>query len=248
MLTVFLRRRTVPIRCGALLSIIALGLIAVPASFAADSKSSSAREDLIAAIRAHRAALDRLLEFHIMSVRRATAEVEKRRDLLARGSITQRALEESERALEIAEGKMAATRREMALADQSLADAMAQPRPSTEQSGKVREDELLAYLNRGEGLGLFRACAAQNVGPQSWIVVLCVPLPKSLPASQRGLMKPGVGVQALRTMNELEQRYRGLAFRVYVSSEITDKSGVAWGYAFRDERGKPYYNAQRPYQ
>ena len=126
-----------------LLSIVALVLIAAPASFATDSKLSSARADLVASILAYRSALDRLWEFHVVAVKRATEEVEKRRDLLARGIVSRRELEESERALEIAEGKMSATRREMVVADQSLAEAMIEPpalprsttpgRPSPEQ-------------------------------------------------------------------------------------------------------------------
>ena len=115
-----------------LLWIVALGLIAAPASFATDSKMSSSRADLIASVLAYRAALDKLWEFHVTAMKRATAEVEKRRDLLARGTITRRELEESERALEVAEGKMSATRREMIMADQALAEAMPEPRPSTE--------------------------------------------------------------------------------------------------------------------
>lgn len=115
-----------------LLSIVALSLIAAPPSFAADSKLSSSRADLIAAILAYRSSLDRLLEFHTVAVKRATAEVEKRRDLFAHGTITQREVEESERALEVAESKLSATRREMAANDQALAEAMGEPRPSTE--------------------------------------------------------------------------------------------------------------------
>jgi hypothetical protein len=107
--------------------IVALVLIAAPAWAAADSATSSSRADLIASILAYRAALDRLWEFHVVAVNRATAEVEKRRDLLAKGIVSRRELEESERALEVAEGKMSSTRREMVVADQSLAEAMIEP-------------------------------------------------------------------------------------------------------------------------
>jgi len=111
----------------ALLSIIALALVAAPAWSATDSRVSSSRADLIAAILAYRSALDRLSEFHVVAVKRATAEVEKRRELLARGIISRREMEESERALEVAEGKLSSTRREMVVADQSLAEAMIEP-------------------------------------------------------------------------------------------------------------------------
>lgn len=111
----------------ALLSIVAVALLAAPASSATDSKMSSSRADLIAAILAYRSALDRLWEFHVVAVKRATAEVEKRRELLAQGIVSRRELEESERALEVAEGKMSATRRDMVATDQSLAEAMIEP-------------------------------------------------------------------------------------------------------------------------
>jgi len=111
----------------ALLSIVAVALIAAPASSATDPKLSSSRADLIAAILAYRSALDRLWEFHVVAVKRATAEVEKRRELLAQGIVSRRDLEESERALEVAEGKLSSTRREMVVTDQSLAEAMIEP-------------------------------------------------------------------------------------------------------------------------
>jgi hypothetical protein len=109
-----------------LLLIVALGLVLASAAFAADPRTSS-RADLVSAILSYRAALDRLWEFHVAAVSRAASEVEKRRDLYARGIVSRRELEESERALEVAEGKMAGTRREMVVADQSLAEAMIEP-------------------------------------------------------------------------------------------------------------------------
>ena len=128
----------------ALLSIVALVLIAAPASFATDSKLSSSRDDLVASILAYRSALDRLWEFHVVAVKRATEEVEKRRDLLARGIVSRRELEESERALEVAEGKMSATRREMVVADQSLAEAMIEP-PALPRPGPAGRPEPEQY-------------------------------------------------------------------------------------------------------
>ena len=110
------------------LLILAIVLALAPASFATDPRSSS-RADLIAAIRAYRAALDRLSEYHVVAVKRATAEVEKRRDLLAKGIVSRRELEDSERAMEASENKLSTTRREMVVADQSLAEAMIEPPP-----------------------------------------------------------------------------------------------------------------------
>jgi multidrug resistance efflux pump len=100
------------------LLVLAVLLATVPA-LATDYRSST-RADLIAAIHAYRAALDRLVEFHVAAVSRAGADVEKRRELMARGLVARRELEESERALEAAEAKLAGTRREMVVADRSL--------------------------------------------------------------------------------------------------------------------------------
>ena len=110
------------------LLIMALVLIITPRSSGADPRTSS-REDLIAAIQAYRAALDRLMEFQTTAVKRASAEVDKRRDLLARGIVSRREFEDSEHALEAAEVKAAATRREMLVADHSLAEALIEPPP-----------------------------------------------------------------------------------------------------------------------
>jgi hypothetical protein len=105
-------------------SLIAVLLATAPA-LATDYRSST-RADLIAGIRAYRAELDRLVEFHVAAVSRAGADLEKRRELLARGLVTRRDIEESERALEAAEAKLAGTRREMVVADRSLSEALAE--------------------------------------------------------------------------------------------------------------------------
>lgn len=111
-----------------ILLIMAILLIIAPASFGADPRTS-ARADLVAAIQSYRAALERLTEFHVAAVNRAAAEVEKRRDLLARGIVSRREFEDSERVLEVAEAKLAGTRREMVVADYSLAEALIEPPP-----------------------------------------------------------------------------------------------------------------------
>jgi hypothetical protein len=110
-----------------LLLLLAMLLLTAPA-LAADYRGS-VRADLVAAIAAYRAALDRVAEFNAAAVIRAAGEVEKRRELLARGLIARRDLEESERALENAEAKLAGTRREMVVADHSLTEALIEDPP-----------------------------------------------------------------------------------------------------------------------
>lgn len=109
------------------LLLLAVLLLTAPA-LATDYRSST-RADLIAAIHAYRAALDRLVEFHVAAVSRAAGEVEKRRELLPRGLVARRELEESERAFEMAEAKLAGTRREIVATDHSLAEALIEDPP-----------------------------------------------------------------------------------------------------------------------
>ena len=109
------------------LLLLAVLLLAAPA-LATDYRSST-RADLVAAIVAYRAALDRLVEFHVAAVSRAAADVEKRRELLARGLVARRELEDSERAFEMAEAKLAGTRREILVTDHSLTEALIEDPP-----------------------------------------------------------------------------------------------------------------------
>jgi hypothetical protein len=111
-----------------ILLVVVICVILAQASVGVASKPSP-RADLIAAIESYRAALERLAEFHIAAVNRAAAEVDKRRGLLERGIISRRELEDSERVLETAEAKLAGTRREMVVADYSLAEALIEPPP-----------------------------------------------------------------------------------------------------------------------
>lgn len=109
------------------LLLLAVLLLTAPA-VATDYRSAT-RADLIAAIHAYRAALERVVEFQAAAVSRAAGDVDKRRELLARGLVARRELEESERALETAEAKLAGTRREMIVADHSLAEALIEDPP-----------------------------------------------------------------------------------------------------------------------
>lgn len=109
------------------LLLLAVLLLTGPA-LATDYRSA-ARADLIAAIAAYRAALDRLVEIHATAVSRANEGVDKHRELLARGLVSRRDFEQSERALQAAEARLADTRREMVVADHSLAEALIEEPP-----------------------------------------------------------------------------------------------------------------------
>jgi hypothetical protein len=119
------------------LLVLAALLVLASASSATDWRSAT-RADLVAALQAYRAALDRLVEFHVAAVDRATVDVEKRRDFLARGLIARRELEESERALDAAQAKLAGTRREMVVAEHSLSEALIEDPPPPPRPGPGR--------------------------------------------------------------------------------------------------------------
>src|SRR6185503_18036841 len=87
-------------------ALLAVALVLIVAATSSGAvPGTSVRADLIAAIQSYRAALERLIEFHAAAVSRASAEVDKRRELLARGIVSRLELEQSERALEAAEAK-----------------------------------------------------------------------------------------------------------------------------------------------
>lgn len=116
-----------------LLLVLSVLLLTVPA-VARDYRSAS-RADLIAAIEAYRVALARLAEVHGAEVSRATEGVEKFRDLLERGLVSRFDLQQSERVLEAAQAKLAGTRKEMMVADHSLAEALIEDPPPPPRPG-----------------------------------------------------------------------------------------------------------------
>jgi len=125
-----------------LILVVLLGL--APASPAADQRAS-ARADLIAAIRAYQAALERLVVFHEAAVTRAATQVEQRRELLARGIVSRREVEDSERALASAQAKLAETRREMVVTDHSLVEALVTDRPAPAPNRQETTPMLVRY-------------------------------------------------------------------------------------------------------
>ena len=125
-----------------ILVVLLLGL--APAAPAADQRAS-ARADLIAAIRAYQAALERLVVFHEAAVARAATQVEQRRELLARGIVSRREVEDSERVLASAQAKLAETRREMVVTDHSLVEALVTDRPAPAPNRQETTPMLVRY-------------------------------------------------------------------------------------------------------
>jgi len=75
--------------------------------------------------------------FRVRDVERATAALEKRRELLAHGIATRREVEDAERALDDARAKLEKTREQIAQADHALAEALAPPAPPSESSTRA---------------------------------------------------------------------------------------------------------------
>ena len=81
--------------------------------------------ELIAAAREYRASLEKLLPFHEQDLARATETVQKRRELLARGIVSRREVEEAEQVRENAEAGLRGTRAQIAQAETLIAEAVA---------------------------------------------------------------------------------------------------------------------------
>lgn len=113
----------------------------------------------------------------------------------------------------------------------------------------VTNTEVLRFLNRGEGLGLFKACfATPPSGGRTWHIILCVPDPASLSRQEREIMRPGVGLQAIAVLKELETRYPRFSFTVAIHWQRENATNE-YGYAFRDSKtGQALYHEKEPYQ
>lgn len=107
--------------------------------------------------------------------------------------------------------------------------------------------QMLAWLNRGEGLGQFRACEAREVKKAVWHVTLCVPEPRSVSRDVRDVMKPGVGLQAIFVLKELQKEYLHNAFVVWIKTQHDGKE-IKYGFAFRKENGENVYSELLSYR
>jgi hypothetical protein len=112
----------------ALLVVVALAGPAV--SPAADAQALvgdlvEAQVRLVERAREYRTSLERLLAVHEADAERAEARERSRRELLERGIVSRREMEESERLSERARGEVEATRRRMAEADALMSETLA---------------------------------------------------------------------------------------------------------------------------
>ncbi|HSB09036.1 MAG TPA: hypothetical protein VLM38_05955 [Blastocatellia bacterium] len=116
-----------------------------------------AKADVIAAANDYKASLQTLLKLQEDDVKAAADTVEKRKLLLAQSVIAKKELEESERALSAAQGKVAETKRQMGDADNLIAEAKAE-----EQLARLGPSRLGAYQTT--------AALIRYNGPASWVL------------------------------------------------------------------------------
>src|SRR5262252_7265709 len=81
--------------------------------------------ELTVALKAYRESLDRLLVIHEQALAKAVEQQRTWRDLYDHGTISRRELEKGEQAVQAAQGKVDATRREIESADHATAEAAA---------------------------------------------------------------------------------------------------------------------------
>ncbi len=114
------------LRPGVMLMLL-LDAVAAHAARETPPPADRAHADLVVATREYRASLERLLVFRARDVERAGALVDQRRTLHARGIVARREVEDAERGLVEARGRLETTEREIADAGRALAEALAGP-------------------------------------------------------------------------------------------------------------------------
>jgi hypothetical protein len=128
--------------------LLLVALTSIPASLLADELAYS-RAKLVLAIQELRAALERVRGFDEAAVVRARREIERRRELLPRGIISRRDVDESERALAAAEQKLEDTGRQIREADQAIMEILTDPRMARRHASPERPDGVMLVRNRG---------------------------------------------------------------------------------------------------
>src|SRR5262249_30479658 len=130
---------------ASLLSLVLALVLGSAAIVSAADQRASTRADLIAAIRASRAAPARRAVSHEAGATRAAPEDAHRRGRRERGFVPRREVEDSEQALATARAKLAATRQEMVVTDHSLVEALVTDRPAPAPSRQGTTPLLVRY-------------------------------------------------------------------------------------------------------
>lgn len=118
---------------------------------------AKAKAEVIAAANEYKVSLEKLLTFQENDVKAAADTVEKRKALLAESIISKKEVEDSERALSVAQAKVADTKGQMAEADNLIAEAKAE-----EQLAKLGPSRVGAYQTT--------AALIRYNGPARWVL------------------------------------------------------------------------------
>jgi hypothetical protein len=111
------------------------------------ARVAKAKADVVAAANDYKASLARLLVLQEQDVTMAQETVEKRKELLALAIISKKELEESERALAGAQGKVANTKREIGESDNLIAEATAEKQLTNLAPGAYQTTAALIRYN-----------------------------------------------------------------------------------------------------
>lgn len=112
---------------------------------------AKAKQDVIKAANEYKATLEKLIVFQEADVKSAAEIVEKRKALLAQSIISKRELEDSERALAVAQAKVAETRKRMSESDNLIAEARAAEQLAKLPPARVGSYQTTAALIRYNG-------------------------------------------------------------------------------------------------
>jgi hypothetical protein len=126
-----------------------------PAGPRREPQTPASTSELIGAAHEYRASLDKLLPFHEADVRRTTEAVAKRRELLDRGIVSRREVDEAEQTRESAEAKLRGTRAQIAQAETLITEAVASeelrrlPAAPTPKDGGTGGERFTYYSGTG---------------------------------------------------------------------------------------------------
>ena len=109
-----------------------------PAPAQPPSELSKLREEYVKATNEYKASLGKLLPYYENDVKKAEANLEKSKNLLAEGLIPKKQVEENERELAVAKQKIAETNRALTSADQQIAAVLVEAAANDEIAKNLR--------------------------------------------------------------------------------------------------------------
>ena len=121
---------------------------------------AQSKAQMLAAAQAYKESLEKLVPYYQAEVKDTTATLEKRKDLLDRGIVSKKELQETEQALTAAQGRLDEVNRKLTDADTLIAEAMASDQQDTLPRGGY---QATAALIRYNGVGAWSLKDASKV-------------------------------------------------------------------------------------